>query len=286
MKLLSKNTNYNETIEIATNLHGNYNKKVIFHCYWNGDLSEKHLHSVLSCYYFNVFNNKHKIILWVENNTPNDINEEISKYCEIKQFSLEDEIKDSWLENHKPRFVANGEHNIIQEKSNYYRLVMLYNYGGCWFDLDCFFLRGFDPIFKNYENEICLHQWENQKYPGNGIVTSLFKKSNKLKKNMQFILKRNRGWGFQRARLTYDLPLDMLILPCSWISPAWIENPIFKKGKFDNFFKKSNKEYNFDNFFKGAFCYHWHNRWDMKIEKDSIINQLSSIIKIRMQEFK
>ena len=27
----------------------------------------------------------------VENNTPNDINKEISKYCEIKQFSLQTE---------------------------------------------------------------------------------------------------------------------------------------------------------------------------------------------------
>ena len=284
MKLLSKTTNYDETIEIATNLDGNYNKPVIFHCYWNGDLSEKHLHSVSSCYYFNVFNNKnHRIILWLENNTPNHINKEISKYCEIKQFSLKDEIKDSWLENNKPHFVARGN-NIIQEEANYYRLLLLYNYGGCWFDLDCFFLRSFDPIFKNYENEICVHQWEKQKYPGNGIVVSLFKKSNKLKKNIQFIIKRNRGWSFQRAKLTYNLPLDLLVLPCSWISPDWIENP-YNVG-WDNFFKNSNKKYNFDNFYRGAFCYHWHNRWNMKIEENSIINQLSSIIKTRMQEFK
>ena len=41
-----------------------------------------------------------------------------------------------------------------------------------------------------------------------------------MKKNIDFIIKRNRGWGFQEASLTYNLPLDILVLPCSWISPA------------------------------------------------------------------
>ena len=70
MKLLTKTTDYDETIKLANKLTGEYDKSVIFHCYWNGNLNEKHLYSVLSCYYFNVLNRKHKIILWLENNTP------------------------------------------------------------------------------------------------------------------------------------------------------------------------------------------------------------------------
>lgn len=30
-------------------------------------------------------------------------------------------------------------------------------------------------------------------------------------KNINFIINRNRGWGFQEAELTYDLPLEILI---------------------------------------------------------------------------
>lgn len=278
MKLLTKTTDYDETIKLANKLTGEYDKSVIFHCYWHGNLNEKHLYSVLSCYYFNVLNRKHKIILWLENNTPNDINKEISKYCEIKQFSLQTEKeKSEFLIDYNYKFKG------ITFYSDFIRLLLLYNYGGCWFDLDCFFLRSFDPIFKNYENEICLHQWEKQNYPGNGIVISLEPKSIRMKNNINFIINHNRGWGFQEARLTYDLPLDFLVLPCSWVSPAWIENPIFiKKEQFNNFFKKSNRQYNFDNFFKGAFCYHWHNRWNMIIEDNSIIKQLVQIIKKRL----
>ena len=63
MKLITNNTDYKETINIAINLKGEYNKPVIFHCYWSGALNEKHLYSILSCYYFNVYNNKHKIMV-------------------------------------------------------------------------------------------------------------------------------------------------------------------------------------------------------------------------------
>ena len=118
--------------------------------------------------------------------------------------------------------------------------------------------------------------WENQNYPNNAIFISLKAKSEKMKNNINYIISRNKGWGFQEARLTYDLPLDMLVLPCSWFNGDWIQNP-YNIGTI-NFFKNSEKTYDFDNFFNGAFCYHWHNKWDMQIEENSIILQLVSII--------
>jgi len=282
MKLLSKTTDYDETIKLANKLTGKYYKSVIFHCYWHGNLNEKHLYSVLSCYYFNVLNRKHKIILWLENNISNNINKEISKYSEIKQFSINNEIANTFLENKTIKYVG-GSAGGLSEKANFYRMVLLYNYGGCWFDLDCFFLRSFDPIFKNYEKEICVYQWENQMYPNNAIFISLKPKSVKMKNNINFIINYNKGWGFKRAKLTYNLPLEMLVLPCSWFNGDWIRNP-YNIGTIgtSNFFKNTKKEYTFDNFFNGAFCYHWHNKWDKPIEDNSIIKQLVKIIKKRL----
>jgi hypothetical protein len=271
MKILERTTNFNKTINAAINLKDEYNKSVIFHCYWNGNLNEKHLYSILSCYYFNVLNNKHKIILWLENNTPNNFNEEISKYCEIRNFSLEFEKNNSeFLKDYNCNF------NDITFYSDFIRVLLLYNYGGCWFDLDCFFLRSFDPLFKNYEDKICIYQWENQNYPNNAIFISLKPKCVKMKDNIEFIINNNKGWGFQQAQLTYNLPLDMLVLPCSWFDGGWIENP-YNIGLGD-FFKNSSINYNFDNFFKGSFCYHWHNKWNHKIEENSIFMQLVNII--------
>jgi hypothetical protein len=275
MKLLINQTDYTETIQVAENLDGEFNRSVVFHCYWNGALNEKHLYSILSCYYFNVYKNKHKIILWLENNDPNQYNLEIQKYAEIRYFSLNDEINNT-------NFI--GQNFYYNRSLSFYsdlvRYVLLYNYGGVWFDLDCFFLRSFDPIFYNFENEICVYQWENQNYPNGAIYISLEPKSEKMKKNIEYIINLNRGWGFKEANLTYDLPLDMLVLPCSWFDVDWIENP-YNIG-CDKFFEKSDKEYNFDNFFKGSFCYHWHNRWYNSIYETSIIMQLVKIIQNNM----
>ena len=280
MKLLSKTTDYDETINLANKLTGEYDKSVIFHCYWQGTLTEKHLYSVLSCYYFNVLNRNHKIILWLEKNTPNDINEEISKYCEIKQFSLQTEKENTNFIKKDYNYKFRG----ITFYSDFVRVLLLYNYGGCWFDLDCFILRSFDPIFKNYEKELCVYQWEKQNYPNNAIFISLEPKCINMKKNINFIIKRNKGWGFQEARLTFNLPLEMLVLPCNWFDADWMKHP-YNIGPC-NFFKNTEKEYTFDNFFNGAFCYHWHNRWNLKIQDNSIIKQLVKIIIKSLQDFK
>ena len=277
MKLLTSSTDYSETINMANNLQGEYKKSVIFHCYWNGNLTEKHLISIVSCYYFNVYKNKHKIILWLENNIPNEYNIEINKYCEIKQFSIAKAIEESSM---NINFSYTKE--VKQYYSDFIRSLLLYNYGGCWFDLDCLFLRNFDPIFLNFENEICLYQWEEQNYPNNAIFISLQKKSDKMKKNIEMINQLKRGWGFQQALLTYDIPLDLLILPCSWFDPDWLINP-FNIG-WNKCFENSDENYDLDTFFPGAFCYHWHNRWNKKIEENSILIKLFKSIKNKLNE--
>jgi hypothetical protein len=271
MKLLSRIVNY-ASIKLASQMNDTYDKPVVFHSYWSGKLNEKHLYSIKSCYYFNVHHNKkNKIILWVEDNIPNQYNEEIKKYAEIKIFSLENEKKNTFLEHRK--FRINPELSFYSDNVRY---MLLYKYGGCWFDLDCLFLRSLEPLFYNYENEICVYQWEKQNYPNGAIYISLEPLSEKMKQNMEFIIEWDKGWGFQEAQLTYDLPLNLLVLPCSWFDPSWIKNPL--NLEFHMFFKNTNEKYNFDTFFKGAFCYHWHNMWNVPIEKNSIMQQLMDII--------
>ena len=271
MKLLTTETGYQETIDLATNLQGEYSPSVTFHCFWNGILNEKHLYSILSCYYFNVYKNKHKIVLWLEDNIPNEYNDEISKFAEIRYFSANDEKNNTG-------FLQHYGHNFIDYShySDIVRYILLYNYGGIWFDLDCFFLRSFDPIFSNFENEICVYQWSTKNYPNGAIYMSLQPKSERMKRNIEYIVNVDIGWGFQEANLTYDLPLDMLVLPCSWFDAEWIDNPF--NIRTDDFFKHTDQIYTFENYFKGSFCYHWHNKWNEPIEENSIIIQLIKII--------
>ena len=160
--------------------------------------------------------------------------------------------------------------------SNLVRTVLLYKYGGCWFDLDVFFLRSFEPIFSNYSNEICLYNWEYQQYPNNAIYISLEPYSEKMLNNIKYIISLGRGWSFQQALLTYNLPLDILVLPCSWFDPSWVKSHY--KINFNEVFKKTDKNITFEHFFNGAFSYHWHNQWNVKIDEDSPLYQLYKII--------
>ena len=286
MKLLSENWEWDKTIDLARELNGSYDKPVIFHCYWTGvPLNEKHLYSILSCYYFNVLNRKHKIILWTEDLRENDITKEISKYCEIKEFLYESEKRKTEINELKGhvQYQIQGTKEK-RKKANFVRCLLLYNYGGCWFDLDCFFLRSFDPIFEKFENEICLYQWTWWNYPNNAIFISLEAKSDKLKQSIIFIKNRERGWGCQQASLTFDLPLDILVLPCSWFEPCHMakNDPKLYEDLRSRLpiWKRNEKICNFDNFFKGSFCYHLcqNGKWNEKIEDNSPIKQLVQII--------
>jgi hypothetical protein len=276
MKLLTLDTAYDKTISLALSINETYDKPVTFHCFWAGPLNEKHLYSILSCYYFNVNQNKHNIVLWLENNVPNEYNKEIEKYAELKSFSFLQEITETGFLT--SLFYYNP---TLSFYSDVVRYLLLYNYGGIWFDLDCFFLRCFDPLFYHYGKEICVYQWENQNYPNGAIYISLEPKSETMKKNIERIVERKRGWGFQEAQLTYDTSMNVLVLPCSWFDSEWVRPP----GSIsrNDFFEDSSIVYDFDCFFKGSFCYHWHNNWNKPIEKNSILLQLVNIIKSSIQ---
>ena len=274
MKQLLDKIDYNENIEVAKNLNGIYNKKITFHCYWNGDLNSKHLASIKSCYFFNIKNRKNrKIILWIENNNENDINNKLNKYCEVKEFILKNETSNTFLAN----IDVNYDFNQLTHYSDYIRMILLYKYGGCWFDLDMLFLRSLDPIFVNYENDICVTQWSTNPLPNNCFILSIKEFDEKMKEVIQFLLDRNKGFGFAQASLSYDTPINFLVLPCAWFDPIMISNP-YTDINMENFFKNTNNNYTFDNFFNGAFMYHWHNQYGADIENNSIFCQLNRII--------
>ena len=294
MNLFIKNTkDYDACINEANKLDGSYEDPVTFHSYWGGNLNEKHLYSILSCYYFNILGTNNKIILWVDNKnpdgsyserTPNEFDEEIRKYCEIREFHFSEEKKKSEILNCD--FYHRKSLSFFSDPVRY---LLLYNYGGCYFDLDCFFLRSFEPLFSNFKDDICVYNWGMKNHPNGAIYISLKEKSLKMKNNIKFILERGKGWGFREALLTFDLPLDLLVLPSNWFNGAWgcTEHSLIKNKGFPgtnistntkSFFKNSQKVYNFQNFYSGAFCYHWHNMWNDRIEEKSPIKQLVDLI--------
>ena len=272
MNLYADTVDYQKTIQMARSLSGKYDSELIFHCYWYGDLNEKNLISIRSCWFFNVREKRNrKIILWIEKSNPNSWWEEISHYAEIREFDLGDQLQRSCL--------SGSDVSVSSESITYYsdlaRLLLLFNYGGIWFDLDVFFLRSFDPLAANFGNQIFLYTWSRQGYPNNAIFGSIQKHSSSLAEAMQFIHKRNMGWGFQQAHLSFDLPLNFIVLPCSWFDAGWLDE---NSGIGLDAFSPRSEIFSLSNFFSGAFTYHWHNQWWADIDSSSIIGQLDTEI--------
>ena len=275
MKVLiprTKNNHYHKVTDISKKIcekysDESYSGKFLFHCYWHGELNEKHLSSIQSCYHYNCLGKPDReILVWVEKTTNDTILDQIQKYATVKHFDYDYEIKNTIFLN-----LPLDEKNVfLPYYADKIRCLLLYKYGRIWFDLDVLFLRPIDPILLEYPHEMIVYEWEEQPYPNNAIFISLQPENPKLLHVIEYIVKQNRGWGFHK-KITFDLPLDFLVLPCEWFDPGWVENPLTN---FDDIFLPTIKTWNHNNFFPNSFCFHWHNKWNDTIDKTSIFSQL------------
>ena len=281
MKLLSKTITFQDNIEIAKNLTGEFHKEVIFHCFWNGILNEKHYISILSCFVMNVENYPNrKIYLWSDENfLQNEWYEKIKLICEIKLFIYVDEIKGSFFEVHKPKSLNSN----YSYQTDLIRYILLYKHTGVWFDLDILFLRDVSPLLKNYENEICVYNWAEQPHPNGAYFQNLQDSNKKFEDFVKTMIYVGRGFGFQESFLKFETPVDLLVLPASWFDPCFCLDFTEPFGKLQNggpdlkyFFKKTAKEVTLKNFSDGSFCYHWHNMWYEEYETGSFYDQLKN----------
>lgn len=275
MFLLTPSTDYESTLQIARTLKGEYDTPVIFHCFWRGEISEKHLLSIESCYRTNCAGTKNTIYFWTEKiSDPHNYLPLMSPYCIVRSFDIHEEIKNTFMHDWMlyPDFVQN---TILY--SDFVRLVMLYKYGGVWFDLDNLFLRSMAPLFANYQQHICLYQWENQKNPNNAIIVCLNPKNAEMEYILNVLYQHRAIYIPPIYSCSYDVPLPVLVLPCSWFDADWIDNPFHME--WDDFFKGTTSSYSLDSFHSGAFTYHWHNRWNAPIEENSPIRQICQSIR-------
>lgn len=240
-----------------------------FHCFWKGPLSDLHLMSLDSLHKTNP---NVKIILW----TPEALEAQgTHSWAKIKKL-LKDNIQ--VIQINKEHFnEANAEaiyaayvllimENPDIKRYNYniayasdiIRFIVLYIYGGVWFDMDVLFLRDFNSIKLNRY----VSQW------GDGPV---FEAGNDLCGNAA-IMRLEKGHNLISKILKYKKPfypttsfqlkndLDITILPSTFFDILWTPSdklpPSLQFKTFDDFFK-------IDKWMmpEEIYAYHWHNRW-------------------------
>ena len=247
MKFLTTSTDYDKSIMIAPK-NSNFTKPLLFHTLWDGPLNEKVYLSIKSCWFFHQAPNYTRT-LWRTNPTPNEWDEKVATYCEVKGLDTD----------------------IPNDATT--RIHILYKYGGCWFDPSMFFLRSLGPLVFSYPQFVMAYQSGD----GTKLSGNLFISLKPSDPRLQTMLKDG---------LQPDIPIegkgrldDLLVFPCSWFDGASLDSKYMKKDRHFELFKAlppEMKPIGIRDWFKGSFAMSWRTEWDAPIEPNSVVAQLAS----------
>lgn len=254
------NLNVNTQLLSATS-----DEKIIFHSYWYGLVSNKQLFSIKS-FLCTQDLNKCELYLWLDKDYYEenililqhyDLPISIKRYCPIT------EAKNTYFEYLEREISQKGN---LAERADAFRFLILWKYGGVYFDLDVMFLKDLSSLLNN---EFC-YAWEKQCFANSAVL--YLKKQSKL---ATYILQKCKI----KRRFVPWIILDyndkklreMMIYPSAYFDPIWQESEntnVYVINTFDQFFQEFSFEFekrieSYKQFFPGCYAYHWHNRWDM-----------------------
>jgi hypothetical protein len=250
-----------------------------YHFYWRGKFSLKQGFAVKSFLATQELKSAEPW-LWLDGedgyaeNTDHPSLRPLLPFIRLKRFDLELESRDTPLEG-RPELYAGLR---PAARSDFFRVVVLYKYGGIYFDMDMMFLRDLRALLRNglFQDEFC-YQWSSHMPHGNSAVLRLRQRS----ETAAALLARCAAGGTCHPKHAFGFAenrdLDLLVLPCTFFDPLW---PHYDRkdrygaapfNRFADFFRRFGFWFrrrpgiqSYRDFFPGAFTYHWHNCWDAK----------------------
>jgi len=270
-----------------------------FHIYWFGDFSAKQAFTVKSFLATQDLENS-ELWLWldVENgysgSEDNPFLKPFLNYLNVKRFDPNIEARNTPLEK-----ISDTYDDVSPaSRSDFFRHVVLYKYGGVYVDMDTMFLRDMSLLLRNkkFDYEFC-YCWSAHLNYGNSAVLRLRQES-EIGHNL-LVRCREVGSCHPREVLRFEenVDLDLLVLPCQFFDPLWSHNdgidnyPMAPFRRFGDFFRgfgwtfrpKRNIRSYLD-FCPGAFAYHWHNFWDAREREDSYFGLFNQGFDINLQD--
>jgi hypothetical protein len=207
-------------------------------------------------------------------------------FIRVKHFDPESESAETALQG-RPELYSGRP----AARSDFFRLIVLYNHGGTYVDMDMMFLRDLGPLLgSGLSHEEFCYQWSSHMPFGNSAVLRLRQRS----ATAATLLAKCAAGGHCHPRNTLAFAenneLDLLVLPCFFFDPLWPHNDredVYEGAPFSRFrhfyrkfglwFRRRSDIHSHKDFFPGAFMYHyWHNLWDAREHKDSYFGLFNS----------
>lgn len=234
-----------------------------YHCIWIGsNLSKHHKLCLLSLLKTNP--NAH-IIWWTltgytENITTFLINNQLESHVEVREFVLSDQIRGTPFEHNEHRLFKHG----VVLSTDEMRVVILYNYGGFYFDFDVLFLKDMSELMADGSEFV--YRWEMQPCANNAII-HIKRGSSIATSIMQRMLDINSPYAQNVYTLEFANSIGLRVMPCELFDAGWF-NECDDRIKPENFFEPNTL--NICEFCPESYAYHWHNRWNAVMHPDSI----------------
>lgn len=253
-------------------------KKNYAHVYWNGKVDKRILFSIKSF----LFKAKSNWILyfWLRNisNIENDAKNELKKLkiC-IKIFNWNFEIIDTPFMNLKNLFNSNFPtfgYSKISVESDWIRNLLMYKYGGVYFDIDTYFIWPIDNIIKKYGEFVtqwaCSSEFTNTNFmhfkKKGKIISNIIKEIQQTKRPHSF-------FGLKSLNSRSLKKCNVSVLTCCQTDVCW---GCLKCETFRWIFKPINEEISklIKKINNISIIYHWHNGYKLQIHKTSFFNQM------------
>jgi hypothetical protein len=255
-----------------------------YHLYWYGTFSTKQAFAVKSFLATQDLKSS-ELWLWLDaedgytNHEDNPLLKPFLPFLHVKCFDPQNEAQNTPLDA-RPELYRNVG---LVARSNFFRFVALYKYGGIYIDTDSMFLRDMSTLLrdKRFHDEFC-YRWSAHLPYGNSAVLRLQQHSNTAHRLLTRCSQVNSCRPGKVLRFNDTVDLNLMVLPCPFFDPLWPHRdgrdrceaaPFQRFGdffrRFDSTFRRKPTISSYRDFFPGAFTYHWHNMWDADEYKDS-----------------
>lgn len=234
---------------------------VPFHCYWDGELGRKQLFSIKSVL-TTQRTYRRKVTLWI---TPGlsvsaDAQDEFAELRRVQRKDFEVRVYRKDVEEKGTPFEGHVfPTRLRSDPADATRLVLLHRYGGCWFDLDCLFLRDIHRLLA----VDFVYGWEFEPYANNALIHAVEPGRESIVAAMSRALEIGSCYPSRLYRYGEPFLSEFTVYPCHLFDPMWGVTEDAPLGSWEQLFTAS-CAIPLDSFFPNSYVFHWHNHWDLE----------------------
>lgn len=191
---------------------------------------------------------------------------------ELKVYDPAAEARGTELEA-RPEVYRQRDARVYRD-GDLFRILVLHNHGGVYFDADTVLLRSLG-VFLDQE---FLYQWDKFEDMYAPALLRLDRGSAFARELIRGTIAIRAGkynWGRENVRRAFGLGHRVTVFPSPFFNTEWQADPGHEP------FKRTP---NSAEMYEGAFAWHWHNRWDEPIEPGCKFALLEAAIERRLRE--